>query len=136
MIIQLFKKYQAIIAYLFFGGLTTLINIGVFAILNPFMNYQVANVSAWFISVLFAYITNKLWVFSSKTAGFSEFVKEISSFFFFRILSLIMDILIMWVGVSLLHANPLLTKIVDNVVVVVANYFFSKLFIFNSKQGN
>ncbi len=113
-----------------------MINIGVFAILNPFMNYQVANVSAWFISVLFAYITNKLWVFSSKTAGFSEFVKEISSFFFFRILSLIMDILIMWVGVSLLHANPLLTKIVDNVVVVVANYFFSKLFIFNSKQGN
>ncbi|MFD1317193.1 GtrA family protein [Loigolactobacillus zhaoyuanensis] len=122
------------IAYLFFGGLTTLINIVVFAVLNPLMNYQVANVIAWFLSVLFAYITNKLWVFSSQTHGIKALTKEISSFFFFRVLSLIMDVFMMWLGISVLHANPVLTKIVDNVVVVVANYFFSKLYIFNKNK--
>lgn len=131
---KLFKKYQSVIAYLFFGGLTTLINIGVFTLLEPVMNYQIANVIAWFLSVLFAYITNKIWVFSSKTHGVAALLKEMGSFFFFRGLSLIMDIVIMWIGISVLHANPLLTKIIDNVVVVVANYFFSKLWIFKGKE--
>ncbi len=94
------------------------------------MNYQVANIIAWFLSVLFAYVTNKIWVFSSKTHGFTALIEEMSSFFFFRILSLIMDVFMMWLGISVLHANPVLTKIVDNVVVVVANYFFSKWYIF------
>ncbi|MBW4802623.1 GtrA family protein [Loigolactobacillus coryniformis] len=134
MIIQLIKKYRSVISYLVFGGLTTLLNIIVFALLNPVMNYQVANIIAWFLSVLFAYITNKLWVFSSKTHGLAALVKEMSSFFFFRILSLIMDIFMMWLGISVLHANPVLTKIVDNVVVVVANYFFSKWYIFKSNR--
>jgi putative flippase GtrA len=98
------------------------------------MNYQVANIIAWFLSVLFAYITNKLWVFSSKTHGFTDLIKEMSSFFFFRILSLIMDVFMMWLGISVLHANPVLTKIIDNVVVVVANYFFSKWYIFKSNK--
>lgn len=98
------------------------------------MNYQVANIIAWFLSVLFAYITNKLWVFSSKTHGLTNLIKEMSSFFFFRILSLVMDIFMMWLGISVLHANPVLTKIVDNVVVVVANYFFSKWYIFKSNK--
>ncbi len=98
------------------------------------MNYQVANIIAWFLSVLFAYITNKLWVFSSKTHGFADLIKEMSSFFFFRILSLVMDIFMMWLGISILHVNPVLTKIVDNVVVVVANYFFSKWYIFKSNK--
>ncbi|MFR0553418.1 GtrA family protein [Loigolactobacillus coryniformis subsp. coryniformis] len=134
MIIQLIKKYRSVISYLVFGGLTTLLNIIVFALLNPVMNYQVANIIAWFLSVLFAYITNKLWVFSSKTHGLAALVKEMSSFFFFRILSLIMDIFMMWLGISVLHANPVLTKIVDNVVIVVANYFFSKWYIFKSNR--
>lgn len=133
MMIQLFKKYRAVIAYLFFGGLTTLINLIVFAVLQPVMYYQVANMIAWFLSVLFAYITNKLWVFSAKTHGLAELTKEVSSFFFFRVLSLLLDMFIVWLGITVLHANPLLTKLVDNVVVVVANYFFSKLFIFKVK---
>ncbi len=129
-IIQLIKKYRSVISYLVFGGLTTLINIVTFALLNPVMNYQVANIIAWFLSVLFAYVTNKIWVFSSKTQGFTALVKEMGSFFIFRGLSLIMDIFMMWLGISILHANPVLTKIVDNVVVVIANYFFSKWYIF------
>ncbi|KRM95233.1 GtrA family protein [Loigolactobacillus rennini] len=130
--ISLFKKYQSVIAYLFFGGLTTLVNIITFAILQPIMNYQFANILAWIASVLFAYVTNKLWVFSSKTHGLLALFKEMGAFFFFRVLSLLMDIVIMWLGISVLNANPLLTKIIDNVIVVIANYFFSKWYIFKS----
>ncbi|ANK59160.1 GtrA family protein [Loigolactobacillus backii] len=135
-LLNLFQQYKNVLAYLIFGGLTTLINIGVFGVLNTktSLNYQIANVIAWFLSVLFAYVTNKLWVFASKTHGLKQLLQEMGSFFFFRVLSLLMDMAIMWVGISLLHANPLLTKIVDNVIVVIANYFFSKWYIFKSAK--
>ncbi|AMV60382.1 Teichoic acid glycosylation protein [Pediococcus damnosus] len=130
----LFIQYYSVISYLFFGGLTTLINIGVFTVLHNMTtwNYQVSNVLAWFLSVLFAYITNKLWVFNSKTSTPKAFIQEISSFFFFRIVSLLFDTLIMWVGISLLGGNAILVKIIDNVLIVIINYVFSKLFIFKS----
>ena len=80
-----YTHYASVINYLFFGGLTTLINIGVFTMFNQFtsLNYQLANIIAWFLSVLFAYITNKLWVFSSKTNTRTALAREIASFFLF-----------------------------------------------------
>ncbi|ANK62573.1 hypothetical protein AYR56_09810 [Loigolactobacillus backii] len=130
--LNILNRYKNIIAYLIFGGLTTLINIIVFGLLNSktTLNYQIANIIAWFLSILFAYTTNKRWVFTSKTNSFKELLKEMGSFFFFRGLSLILDIIIMWFGISLWHINPLLTKVVDNIIVVIANYFFSKFYIF------
>lgn len=134
--VSLFKRYQSVIAYLFFGGFTTVVNIATFVILNNFChwNYQVANIIAWFLSVLFAYITNKLWVFASHAHGFRETVREISSFFFFRGLTLILDVLIMYVGISLLHGNEIVVKLIDQVLVIVANYFFSKWYIFKASN--
>lgn len=128
----IYTRYISIISYLFFGGLTTAINIVVFTGLNQFanLNYQIANMIAWLLSVLFAYITNKLWVFNSKTHTNTELIHEIGNFFLFRGLSLILDILIMWLGISVLKSNPLIVKIIDNVIIVLANYVFSKLFIF------
>lgn len=127
---NLFKKYQAIISYLFFGGLTTLINIGVFGWLNLHMNYQIANVLAWLAAVIFAFITNKLWVFNSKSMAWRTFLWETLTFFSFRLLSLAVDQFIMFVGISLLAGNPLIVKIIDNAIVVILNYFFSKWIIF------
>lgn len=127
---NLFKRYQSVISYVFFGVLTTLINIVVFDWLRLYMYYQVANVIAWFASVLFAFITNKAWVFDSKSLKLGVVVREAISFFIFRGFSLLIDMLIMWVGISLMNGNPLLVKIIDNVVVVILNYFFSKWFIF------
>ncbi|WP_054701372.1 GtrA family protein [Secundilactobacillus odoratitofui] len=118
------------ISYLFFGGLTTLINIVVFDLFNASLHYQIANVIAWFASVLFAFITNKLWVFHSKSVRWQTFLWETFSFFGFRLLSLVVDQGIMWIGISLLSGNPLLVKIIDQFVIVVINYFFSKWFIF------
>lgn len=127
----LFKKYQSLIAYAFFGGVTTLVNIGVFAGLDWLgWNYQVANVIAWFLSVLVAYLTNKVWVFSSHYTTVKAFIIEISQFFFFRVLTLVIDVVIMYVGISLLDDNSILVKIIDNVIVIIVNYVFSKWYIF------
>lgn len=131
---KLFIRYYSVISYLFFGGLTTLINIVIFKVLNnaTTWNYQFSNVAAWFLSVLFAYVTNKQWVFNSKTSNSKSLIQEVGSFFFFRIISLLFDMLIMWTGISLLSGNALLVKIIDNVLIVIINYVFSKLFIFTS----
>ncbi|WP_421017302.1 GtrA family protein [Furfurilactobacillus cerevisiae] len=135
-LIKLFKKYQAQIAYLFFGGLTTVINLITFGIANYWWhwNYQVATVWAWIIAVLFAYVTNKLWVFSSKASGFTAIFKEMLSFFGFRILTLFFEMIIMFVGISVLHGNAMLVKIIDQIIVVVSNYFFSKWYIFKTND--
>lgn len=134
--VALFKKYQNIIAYLFFGGLTTLINMIVFYIFDTQLgwNYQLANFIAWLLSVLFAFFTNKVWVFGSSYTTIKAFFKELWSFFFFRGLSYFMDAGIMFIGISLLHANSNLTKLIDQFVIVLLNYIFSKFFIFTKKS--
>ncbi|MHC9533116.1 GtrA family protein [Dellaglioa sp. L3N] len=129
---ELIRTHYALISYLIFGGLTTLINIIIFVIFHSYLsvNYQFANIIAWFVSVIFAFVTNKLWVFGSKNANFSGLMREILSFFGFRILSLVIDQLIMTIGISVLHLDASLVKLIDQVFIVVINYAFSKLFIF------
>ena len=126
-----FHKYKEGIFYLFFGGCTTLVNIISFMILRSFnIEKYISNGIAWFISVLFAFITNKLFVFESRGKKFSESLKECVSFFGFRILSLLFDMGIMYILMDLLSFNELFSKIVANVFVIIINYVFSKLFIF------
>nr|WP_044010580.1 GtrA family protein [Paucilactobacillus wasatchensis] len=133
MVVTLFKKYQSMIAYIFFGGVTTLVNLGVFAGLDGLhWNYQLANVIAWFLSVLVAYLTNKVWVFSSHYTTVKAFIVEFLEFYFFRALTLIIDIIILYIGISLLHWNALVVKLIDNVLVVIVNYVFSKWYIFKT----
>ncbi|KRL56453.1 GtrA family protein [Furfurilactobacillus rossiae] len=135
-LVKLFKKYQSQIAYLFFGGVTTIINLATFAVANYWWhwNYQVATVLAWIIAVLVAYITNKLWVFSSKATGAVAIIKEMISFFGFRILTLFFEMIIMFVGITVLHGNAMLVKVIDQIIVVVSNYFFSKWYIFKTND--
>ena len=129
--ISWFHKYKEAILYLFFGGCTTLINVLAFMLLRLFqIDTYISNTIAWLLAVLFAFITNKLYVFESKGKRKKEVVKECLSFFFFRILSLVFDMGIMYVMISLLHRNELLSKIVSNIFVIIINYVFSKVFIF------
>ncbi|ETY73469.1 GtrA family protein [Lactiplantibacillus fabifermentans] len=132
---QLWQRYQSVISYLIFGGLTTVVNIVVFWLFNSVIAWPVwlANAVAWFLSVLFAYITNKLWVFDSKTPTAGAVIREATSFFGFRLLSFFIDEAIMIIGTSVFHGNSLVVKIIDQVVVVVLNWFFSKLFIFKDR---
>lgn len=139
-LIALIKKFRSIIAYLFWGVVTTIVNLGVFQFLSSGVhwNYQLANVIAWFLSVLVAYFTNKVWVFGSHYSTVKAFLKEFFWFYFYRALTLVMDVVIMYVGVTVLKYNSpiqqFIVKIIDNVVVVIANYIFSKWLIFHDNR--
>ncbi|MCI9077534.1 MAG: GtrA family protein [Lachnospiraceae bacterium] len=133
----LYVKYKEVILYLVFGGLTTLVNIISYAVFAHILNMgTVAGTSwAWLISVIFAYITNKIFVFESKTDTFVLLFKECVSFFGCRLATGVMDVAIMYLSVDLLHFNDIVMKIVSNVLVIILNYIFSKLFIFKKKQA-
>lgn len=132
----LFKKYRELILYVFFGGLTTLVNWGSYWLLSgPFsLPYMPATAAAQVLSILFAYVTNRLWVFQSHAHGPAGVLKEMLRFFGARGVSFFLDLGCMYVGVSLLHVNDKLMKLLANVVVVIANYVFSKLFVFRPKD--
>ena len=122
--------------YIFFGICTTLVNVIVYYICAHIFDLSTAlgTALAWFLSVLFAYITNKIFVFESKTNGRKELVKEVSSFFGARILSYVIDMAGMYLLVSILLTNKMFAKVVMNVVVIILNYIFSKLFVFQKKK--
>ncbi len=136
MIKKIYLKYEEIINYVIVGGCTTLINLVVyFVLINTIfsakgnLDIQIANVIAWICSVLFAYVTNRKFVFKSSTKG-REKLKEISSFFGSRVVSLIMDIALMFILYSVMHINDTISKLIDQVVIIVANYVLAKLLVF------
>lgn len=137
---ELFNKYKEIIMYLIFGVLTTIISLIVYyaltyTILNPnnSIYLQIANILSWIAGVLFAYFTNRKYVFESKN---ENKLKEFTSFIGTRVTTLILDMLIMGVGVSLLHGNDKILKLISQVLVIVGNYVLSKLIVFKKKNNN
>lgn len=137
-ILEIYHKYEEIINYLIVGVLTTVVSLVVYYLctatfLNPEneVQLQIANIISWVISVAFAYITNRLFVFKSKE---KNIVREATSFVGSRVISLLMDMFIMFVIVSILHLNDKIGKLVSQVIVIVANYILSKLFVFKSKE--
>lgn len=129
--ISWYNKYREVLLYLVFGGLTTLVNIVAFFILRRVsVELYISNIIAWIISVLFAFVTNKLFVFESKNKGVKENLREGISFFGFRLLSLVFDMLSMYLLLQVLNTNELLAKVISNIIVIILNYFFSKIFVF------
>ena len=132
--ISWYNKIKEVLWYGFFGVLTTLINIISFYLLDKTgMNIYINNFIAWFLSVLFAFITNKLFVFNSKSLDKKVIMKEILSFFFFRILSLGIDMAGMYICISIMNLGKMISKVLMNIIVIVANYIFSKIFIFKKE---
>lgn len=139
--IKYFFRYKSIILYIFFGGLTTLINIVSYYIFKnyvfsdlPFLANTLGNAIAWLFSVLFAFVTNKIWVFESKSWNRNIIIKEIISFFSFRFATGLVDMGIMIIGVDFLKFNDLITKILSNIFVLISNYIGSKFFIFKKNK--
>ena len=132
---NLFLKYREAVLYLVFGGFTTLINIVVYAVCKHAIGIDTipSNVAAWILSVAFAYVTNKIFVFESRTVGVMALIKECLSFVWCRLATGIMDMVIMYVTVDMLHWSDMIMKILSNVLVIVLNFVFSKLFIFAKK---
>ncbi len=128
---ELFLKYKEMVLYLVFGGLTTLVNIVTYALFAYVFNMgTVASTAlAWIVSVIFAYITNKIFVFESKTDSLAMAVTECVSFFGCRLATGLLDVLIMFVSVNILHFNDMVMKILSNILVIIliiflANYLF------------
>lgn len=137
MIKSLIVKYKDIILYGIFGVLTTLVNIVAYYVCARIcgLNTTASTVIAWILAVIFAYITNRKWVFDSKTNSMQGIIKEMSSFFGCRLLTGLMDLAIMVVFVDVLHFNDVVIKCLSNVLVIIINYAASKLLIFKTESA-
>lgn len=123
-------KNNIYISYIFWGLLTTAINLMSFYLLaNQIgLHYIISNCISWILSVTFAFITNKNFVFKG-TATRSVF-KEYILFFMSRIFTGMLDITLMLILVSALSQNSILAKIVVNIVVIITNFVISKNYVF------
>lgn len=148
---KLLIKYKELITYIIFGILTTVVNFGAFWIFTKILGedlYLLNNALAWVAGVIFAYVTNKLFVFESKSWGFKLVVKEATSFLGARVFSFLVEeggmflfISILGFGekaltiLSLTITGQFIVKILLAVIVVVLNYVFSKFFIFKKREA-
>ena len=133
-----YKKNKEILLYLFFGGLTFLVSISSYAVFNIRIGWNAltANIASWILAVAFAYVTNRIWVFTSSADSKRGIAREVVSFVSGRIVTLVIEELILLVFVTALEMNSILIKIVAQVVVIALNYVISKLVVFKSKKGN
>ncbi len=138
--INFLKKHKEIILYMIFGGLTTVVNWVTYSLFVSFCSITVSNVFAWIFAVVFAYITNKIFVFEQKSwkpsIAFFEFTKFVSS----RVLTGVIEIvgvdILVYLGLNqtVLGVRGMAAKVTVSIVVVILNYVFSKLIVFNKKN--
>ncbi len=131
------EKYKDVIPYLFFGVCTTLVNVITYWVCaHPLgINTMVSTIVAWILAVLFAYVTNRKWVFHSEAKTKKEIVKEMVSFFGCRLATGVVDWGCMFVFVQILRWNDVIIKFVANLLVIILNYVASKLVIFKNNQN-
>ena len=142
---ELIKKVlnREVILYLVFGVLTTIVSLGtkylllftIFDASNP-VQLQTSVVASWIVACIFAYVTNRIWVFKSKT---DSILIELAKFFSARIATLGLEMLIMFIFVTALGLNSdlwvVVWTIVSQALVVISNYFLSKIFVFKNKKN-
>lgn len=129
------ERFREIAGYLFFGVLTTIVNYASYYALTRWLEMGVtaATAWAWGLAVLFAFVTNKLWVFRSRTRGLTALGRELSAFVAARLFSGLLDVGMMWLFAERLGWPDMWVKIVGNVFVTALNYVFSKLWIFRGR---
>lgn len=133
---ELYNKYKEIINYLIFGVLTTIVNFVVYFIFAKLFGIDelLSNIIAWVLSVLFAYTTNRKYVFENKADTKKGILREISSFFACRLFSGVLDNGLFAFLVKGLHINDMIVKLINQVIVTVLNYVFSKWIIFRKNK--
>lgn len=135
-LLQLYERYHEAFSYVIFGGLTTVLNLVVFYTLNELigMNYLFANLISIVISILFAYVVNKKYVFRVKSQSVKQVSRELLLFFLFRSGSLLVDMLAMVIMVEKLALDPNASKLITEIFVVVLNFIVSKFIVFKNKS--
>ena len=130
--LNLYKKYEEIINYIVVGGATTIISIlsyYLFRIIlssNTNLNVQISTVFSWIVAVTFAYFANRIFVFKSNNSRKTEAVKFVTS----RIMSLLIEMLVMFILTSVVKINDKVAKVLVQFIIVILNYLFSKIFVF------
>ena len=136
-----YRNHQEGMRYLIFGGLATLVNILtyiLFAVLilkslpSQELIVNISEIIAFIVSIIFAYVTNKIYVFKVKSKDLKDLIREITSFVGFRIFTEIISILMMNMSIWF-NINDIFMKIVSNIVVIILNFVFSKLIIFRKR---
>ncbi|MGL5042839.1 MAG: GtrA family protein [Culicoidibacterales bacterium] len=130
-------KNREIILYIIFGVLTTIVNYITYYFFTRGLLFTslFANLIAWCISVLFAYLTNKLYVFKSKTVNSTQVLRELLLFISARLLSGLFDLAFVYIFVEVVGVADLPIKIFSNIIVIVGNWMISKMIIFNPKKS-
>ena len=124
-----------LVSYLFVGVATTVVNYVVYYIATRMlgMGVMAGTWTAWVFAVAFGYAANKAFVFKTHCENTAALVKEAVSFFAMRLVSLGMETVLMFVTVEVMGLNDLVMKLIVNLLVIIANYVFSKMFIFRKK---
>lgn len=127
-------KFKEQLLYIFFGGITTLVSLGSFALFANFFGWNplLANVLSWVLSVFTAFITNRTWVFSGGAKA--RFLPQMLSFYLGRTATLAAEEAILLVFVTLLAQNALVVKLIAQIVILILNYIISKLFVFKRSR--
>lgn len=131
-LLNVYKRYKEIINYIIFGVLTTLVNFVVYFFCIEVLGiyYIVANMIAWFLSVVFAYVTNRIYVFEKVNFSIYAVVRELILFFGARLLSGVIETASLFLMVDMIGFGSKESKIAVAVIVVILNYIFSKLIVF------
>ncbi len=132
MIKRLWVKLKPIAIYGIVGCMATAMNIGIFILCYQYLSIPnvVSNIIAWVISVFFAFIMNKLFVFESKDMSRAVFMRELYKFLLARLGTGLLDLLIMFIAVDVMVWNATIWKLISNIIVIIANYVLSKCVIF------
>lgn len=127
-----YTKNREIILYLLFGGLTFLVSIVTYLFFNITLAISelIANILSWILSVTFAFLTNKVWVFHAPVHAWRDLIKQLFSFFCGRLATLAIEEVILFVFITILEFNSMKVKIIAQIIVIIINYMISKLFVF------
>ena len=131
-----YSKHKEVLLYLFFGGLAVFLNLGLFILFTKRFGSEdlFANVVDWIICVLFQFITNKTWGFDVETDSTKGLLAQLTGFFGGRLLTLLLEELILGIFIVSLHWNRIGVKLAAQIFVIVANYVISKFFVFKKKD--
>ncbi len=132
----LFHKYRETVMYLIFGVATTVVSFALYYVFRFIgMPYLWAQTLSWIGAVIFAYITNKIWVFESNVRGFAPLFMEFVSFVASRLFSFGVETLLLWLMVDFAHVPDKIAKIPVAVITVILNYVTGKLLVFTKKNS-
>ena len=133
---QLYTKYKSIILYMVFGAGTTMVNIVTYYVMYDLLSAPnvPSDIAAWITSVLFAFVTNRWYVFEQTDNSVRRLARDFVSFVGCRLATGVMDVAIMYLSVDVMGWNGLVWKLISNAIVVILNYIASKYFIFKKEK--